>query len=48
MNLIFFGVGSSLIFIILLPLALYLKGKKLRTKNQRGQILTSDIKGLDL
>ena len=41
MNLIFFGVGSSLIFIILLPLAFYLKGEKLRTKNQRGHPLES-------
>ncbi|WP_404340795.1 hypothetical protein [Pseudoalteromonas mariniglutinosa] len=31
MDLIFFGVGLSVIFIILLPLAFYLKGKKLRT-----------------
>lgn len=31
MDLIFFGVGLSVIFIILLPLAFYLKEKKLRT-----------------
>ena len=31
MDLIFFGVGLSVIFIIILPLAFYLKGKKLRT-----------------
>ena len=31
MDLILFGVGLSVIFIILLPLAFYLKAKKLRT-----------------
>jgi len=31
MDLIFFGVGLSVIFIILLPLAFYLKAKKVRT-----------------
>ncbi|MEG3757244.1 hypothetical protein V5096_04720 [Pseudoalteromonas carrageenovora] len=31
MDLILFGVGLSVIFIILLPLSFYLKGKKLRT-----------------
>ncbi|MDO6834241.1 hypothetical protein Q4596_01330 [Pseudoalteromonas carrageenovora] len=30
MDLIFFGVGLGVIFIIILPLAFYLKGKKLR------------------
>ena len=30
MHLILFGVGLSVIFLILLPLAFYLKGKKLR------------------
>ncbi|MEI8623835.1 hypothetical protein P4S67_04990 [Pseudoalteromonas sp. B137] len=31
MDLMLFGVGLSVIFIILLPLSFYLKGKKLRT-----------------
>ena len=30
-GLLLFGIGLSVIFIILLPLAFYLKGKKLRT-----------------
>ena len=30
MDLIFFGVGLGVIFTIILPLAFYLKGKKLR------------------